>query len=116
MVTIHVAGYRAAIACAEGETVLEALRRNGTAPSVGCRRGGCAVCKVTVLQGVVRYTRPVADTVLDDDEQASGVCLTCRAVPETDLVIALGYRDPRRRDPLATLLAAHSARPMDPAT
>lgn len=73
----------------EGETVLEGLYRNGYAYRIGCRRGGCGICKVDLLSGDVTYNRVVADTVLTDEERASGTCLTCRAVPTTDIEIQL---------------------------
>jgi ferredoxin len=39
-------------ACAEGETLLKAMERLGRKGiPVGCRGGGCGVCKVQVTQG-----------------------------------------------------------------
>jgi CDP-4-dehydro-6-deoxyglucose reductase len=70
-----------------GETVLAGLYAAGFAYTVGCRRGGCGVCKVDLLEGRVAYNRPIADQVLTAEERRDGVCLTCRAVPETDLTI-----------------------------
>ena len=72
-----------------GETILETLRRNGRAVRSGCRRGGCAICKVEVLEGTFEYTHPIADKVLSEEEKAAGVCLTCRAVPTSDIVVSL---------------------------
>jgi CDP-4-dehydro-6-deoxyglucose reductase len=104
--TLRVAGVDAELAFLEGETVLDALRRAGHTPLIGCRRGGCAVCKVRVLEGSFSYTRPIADGVLTDDERAGSICLTCRAVPESDLVVAVDYEDPRRKkNPLLALMA-----------
>jgi CDP-4-dehydro-6-deoxyglucose reductase len=48
----------------------------------------------------VRYSLPVADSVLDAAERAAGLCLPCRAVPVTDVVLDLGAA------PLRTVLAA----------
>jgi ferredoxin len=42
----------------DGETILEGLYRNGYAFRIGCRRGGCAICKVDLLAGEVQYNRP----------------------------------------------------------
>ena len=55
----------------------------------GCRRGGCGVCKVSLIVGEVRYERPIAASVLPDGERSMGVCLSCRAVPVTDIIIEL---------------------------
>ena len=80
----------------EGETILEGLYRYGFAYRIGCRRGGCAICKVDLVDGEVTYNRTVADTVLSDEERAAGTCLSCRAVPVTDVKIALREENLRR--------------------
>jgi ferredoxin len=72
------------------ETILAGLHRAGYAGNTGCLRGGCAICKVDLVEGSVRYPQTVADTVLTPAERADGVCLICRAVPERDTVIAVG--------------------------
>jgi ferredoxin len=79
------------------ETVLRALARCGFGYRIGCRRGGCGVCKVHLLMGEVRYERPVAESVLSDDERIEGICLSCRAVPITNIVIELQEGDKLRR-------------------
>src|SRR5688500_15731560 len=61
-----------------GETVLECLYRHGYAYRIGCRRGGCGVCKVDLIEGDVRYEANIADEVLPESERAVGTCLTCR--------------------------------------
>lgn len=77
----------------DGETVLGAALRSGFRYRWGCKRGGCGVCKVRLILGEVRYERPVAASVLTDAERAAGVCLSCRAVPVTDLIISLQEGD-----------------------
>lgn len=72
-----------------GETVLTGLYKAGFAYTVGCRRGGCAICKVDVLEGEFSYNRPVADTVITEAEQSDGTCLSCRAVPDSDITIQM---------------------------
>lgn len=89
MARITVTGTEISVDSYPGETVLDAMRRTGRALRAGCRRGGCAICKVEVLEGTFEYTRPIADKVLNEDEIARNVCLTCRAVPTSDLVISL---------------------------
>jgi len=81
----------------EDETLLGALARLGLRYRVGCKRGGCGVCKVQLQLGEVRYERPIADSVLTDDERVQGVCLSCRAVPLTNIVIELQEGDRLRR-------------------
>jgi ferredoxin len=106
MARITVQGENVAVECAPGETVLEAMHRTGHALRVGCRRGGCAVCKLDVIDGEYEYTRPLADKVLTDDERAAGVCLTCRAVPLTDMTVKLREEEDKR---VSTLLSFYAA-------
>ena len=85
------------VTAGEAETVLAALSRAGLRYRVGCRRGGCGVCKVQLVLGEVRYERPVADSVLSDDERVAGICLSCRAVPITNIAIELQEGDRLRK-------------------
>jgi ferredoxin len=78
------------VAVSPGETLLAGLRSAGYVANIGCRRGGCGICKVRVVEGTISYRETVAETVLTPEERADGVCLMCRAVPETDTVIAVG--------------------------
>ncbi len=73
----------------QDETVLEGLYRHGYAYRVGCRRGGCGICKADLLAGSVGYPKTVSPDILTDHERADGTCLTCRAVPAGDITIAL---------------------------
>jgi ferredoxin len=79
------------------ETLLAALSRSGLGYRIGCRRGGCGVCKLHLLLGEVRYERAIADSVLSDEERIEGICLSCRAVPITNVVIELQEGDKLRR-------------------
>ena len=45
----------------------------------------------------MRYERPIADSVLSDDERVEGICLSCRAVPLTNVVVELQEGDRLRR-------------------
>jgi ferredoxin len=81
----------------EGENLLLTLSRAGLGYRIGCRRGGCGICKVHLLLGEVSYERPIADSVLSDDERIEGICLSCRAVPLTNVVIELQEGDRLRR-------------------
>ena len=85
------------VTAAEAETVLKALSRAGLTDRVGCKRGGCGICKVQLVLGEVRYERPVAESVLSDDERVEGICLSCRAVPITNIAIELQEGDRLRK-------------------
>lgn len=79
-----------------GEAILGALCRRGYTYKYGCRRGGCGVCKVHLISGQVAYPKIVAETVLSEADRRGGICLSCRAVPVTDVVIRLGAGDSLR--------------------
>ena len=73
--------------CGEEDNVLQAmeqLQRRGI--PVGCRNGGCGVCKVQVSEG--SYTkRKMSRAVISADEEASGCVLACRIKPTSDLLL-----------------------------
>lgn len=71
--------------CADYRTVLEgmeALGRKGI--PVGCRNGGCGVCKVEVLSGQYQARVMSRDHVSEEDE-ACGRVLACRIKPLSDI-------------------------------
>ena len=74
-------------ACADSRSVLvgmEALGKKGI--PVGCRQGGCGVCKVQVLEG--EFTRRVMSRAhVSAEEERSGCVLSCRIYPSSDLRI-----------------------------
>ena len=81
----------------EGERALVALERAqgfGQLKSlprrlpVGCRRGGCGVCRVRVLAGEYRSDLMSRSHVSAEDE-AAGVVLACCIYPLSDLSLRL---------------------------
>ncbi len=53
---------------------------------VGCRGGGCGVCKVRILDGA--YTaKKMSRAHISADEQARGYVLACRCLPGSDLIL-----------------------------
>ncbi|HVI52869.1 MAG TPA: 2Fe-2S iron-sulfur cluster binding domain-containing protein [Candidatus Sulfotelmatobacter sp.] len=93
--TVSVSGSSQAVKCSPGASVLDAFERalrpvsvDGEAVvRVGCRRGGCGICKVRVLAGLYRTT-PMSRAHVSEEEQSDGLVLSCCVFPETDLVIA----------------------------
>lgn len=90
-----------------GEPILGAFCRRGYTYRYGCRRGGCGVCKVHLVSGQVTYPKIVAESVLSEADRRDGVCLSCRAVPVTDVVIRLSAGDQLRS--VALFLSARKA-------
>lgn len=82
---VDIANTQERYACADGTTLLagmEALARRGI--PVGCRGGGCGVCKVRIEAGQVRTDKMSRCHVSAADE-AAGLVLACRAYPCSDL-------------------------------
>ena len=73
--------------CMADENILKAmerLRRKGI--PVGCRGGGCGVCKIRVNSGA--YTaRKMSREHVSVDEEAGGIGLACRLLPASNLVV-----------------------------
>jgi NAD(P)H-flavin reductase/quinol-cytochrome oxidoreductase complex cytochrome b subunit len=67
-----------------GETILEAVLRDGVAFPYECRNGGCGKCKCTVAYGSVEQG-PHQESALSADERAKGVVLACSATPLSDI-------------------------------
>lgn len=71
--------------CAESQHLLqgmESLGRRGI--PVGCRGGGCGVCRVQVLSG--SYTsKPMSREAISAADEANNVVLACRCFPTSDL-------------------------------
>lgn len=71
--------------CRADQTLLggmEQLGRRGI--PVGCRGGGCGVCKVRIEAGRTRCEK-MSRCHLSADEEAQGYVLACRAYPQSDL-------------------------------
>jgi CDP-4-dehydro-6-deoxyglucose reductase len=109
MPTITVDGTDVVVTSLPGEPVLTALARHGYAHRTGCRRGGCGICKIELRSGEVDYPVRVADSVLTPEDHEAGLCLSCRAVPVTDVVVHMHDDDKLRCvAPLLALLAGVS--------
>lgn len=59
--------------------LLDLAQRNGLRLPSGCRVGQCESCAVRVLAGTVAH--------LTEPPEAQDACLTCQAVPTTDIVL-----------------------------
>lgn len=80
------------IVCRAGESVLAALIRTGTkGVSVGCRGGGCGVCKVAVLSGQIGSTKPMSRSRVSEADELARRVLACCVYPQSDIeVCAIG--------------------------
>ncbi len=71
----------------EGQTLLAGMEKSTCkAIDVGCRGGGCGLCKVKVLSGTLT-TKCMSRRHISEQQQAEGYALACRLLPESDLVL-----------------------------
>jgi ferredoxin len=85
--TIRVVDTDATFRCSDERNVLEAMERLGKrGVMVGCRGGGCGVCKVEVVSGTYERELMSSDHVTPEDLAANRV-LACKIRPTSDLVI-----------------------------
>lgn len=76
---------------AGGKVLHEMIRCNVRAVPVGCRGGGCGVCRVRVLSGEYDALR-MSRKHISEDDLAAGIVLACRIVPRTDLIVECAPR------------------------
>ena len=73
--------------CYESQSLLEGMENLGKKGiPVGCRGGGCGVCKVQVLSG--SYTKRVMSREhVSAEEEAQGCVLACRVKPTSAITL-----------------------------
>jgi len=69
---------------ATGESLLAAALHQGIGLPYGCRNGQCGSCAAQLLQGEVAYPEGVLEAL---EGRSQETCLTCQAVPRSDLII-----------------------------
>lgn len=75
--------------CTETRSLLEGMEvlgRRGI--PVGCRNGGCGVCKVEITEGCYTARVMSRDHISEDDERCGRV-LACRVRPASDIRLAV---------------------------
>ena len=71
--------------CREDETLLSGMERLGKRGiPVGCRGGGCGVCKVQLEAGECSK-RVMSRDHVSAEEEANGIVLACRVKPLSDI-------------------------------
>lgn len=84
---VYLAGQPQRFEVDAGETILQAGQRHHLALPFGCQSGGCASCRVRLLQGSVHY--PFPPPALSAAEIEAGYILMCLAQPTSDLTLDL---------------------------
>ncbi len=71
--------------CADYRSVLEGMEALGKKGiPVGCRGGGCGVCKVHITSGQFSK-RVMSREHISEADEAAGIVLACRCKPTSDL-------------------------------
>lgn len=84
---VRVEGVERVFTCLPGQTLLSALSPIHRAKiDVGCRGGGCGVCKVELLSGTVDWG-PMSAAHVTAEDRARGVGLSCRMVPTSNITL-----------------------------
>ena len=96
--------------CAQNESLLIGMERLGKKGiPVGCRGGGCGVCKVEIVSG--SYTKKVMSRAyVSQEEEAAGQVLACRVFPTSDIQLRVLGKMAKNvcRPPLAGGLPVHA--------
>lgn len=74
--------------CSRTEDLLTAACRQGIVIPVGCRGGGCGMCKIQVTDGM--FERGMSSmSVLSEEERKENYSLACKTYPQGDIRINL---------------------------
>ncbi len=83
---IHVQPDDRMISAKKGESILDSASRNKLNIKVGCKGGGCGICKIQIINGdVERGITSRSALSYNDIEQ--GYALACKTQPIGDIVI-----------------------------
>lgn len=77
--------------CEAEQTILNGMVQLGKKGiPVGCKGGGCGICKVAILEGEFS-SKKMSRKHISKEEEKQGVVLACRTMPKSDLRLkALG--------------------------
>lgn len=85
--SVGIDGEQAAIPCPSDQHLLQAMiAARRTAIKVGCRSGGCGICRVKITQGTYASLKMSRSRISQEDE-AAGIVLACRVLPRSDMAL-----------------------------
>lgn len=89
MFTIQIESLGESYRNSDEQTLLAGMERLGKRGiPVGCRGGGCGVCKVHITEGRYRC-RKMSRVHVTAEEEAAGYVLACRCRPLSDIRLAV---------------------------
>ncbi|MCG8038753.1 MAG: 2Fe-2S iron-sulfur cluster-binding protein [Candidatus Thiodiazotropha taylori] len=75
--------------CSEQQTLLQGMEQLGKRGiPVGCRGGGCGVCRVQVTSGTFSKAK-MSRSVISEADESKRIVLACRCTPTSDLSISV---------------------------
>ncbi len=84
---IRIVGSEETFSCSPDVSVLRAMELVGrTGIPVGCRGGGCGVCKIIVVAGEIS-TRKMSRAHISEKDEANRTVLACRTFAKSDLLV-----------------------------
>lgn len=84
---VDIDGAEGGFACRDDQNLLVAMigaRRTGI--KVGCRNGGCGICRVQITRGAYQSQKMTRSRISEADE-AAGIVLACRVSPRSDIAL-----------------------------
>ncbi|MCG7985238.1 MAG: 2Fe-2S iron-sulfur cluster-binding protein [Candidatus Thiodiazotropha lotti] len=75
--------------CSEQQTLLQGMEQLGKRGiPVGCRGGGCGVCRIQVTSGTFNKAK-MSRSVISEADESKRIVLACRCTPSSDLSISV---------------------------
>ena len=75
--------------CSDQETLLAGMERLGRKGiPVGCRGGGCGICKIQIVSGAIEK-RVMSRQHVSHADEAAGRVLACRVRPAGDITLSV---------------------------
>jgi ferredoxin len=85
--TVHITNSNEHFRCAPAQSLLGAMEALGLKGiPIGCRGGGCGVCKLRIDSGHV-HCATMSRACVSVEEEGRGFVLACRAYPRSDLTV-----------------------------
>lgn len=89
---VKIEGSARTFTCQENEPLLIAMERQGYAKvPIGCRKGGCGICKIRVTNGVFE-TGKMSIKHVSTEEKEGNFSLACKTFPRSNLKFAVVRR------------------------
>jgi ferredoxin len=83
--TIEMIGSEKTFVCRSDETIMAAAERHNILQlKVGCRGGGCGVCKIKIISGSYEMGR-MSKAHCNEQQKTEGIVLACRVKPTSDI-------------------------------